>query len=76
MTRARVAGLMSSWLLSTFDTVVIDTPRSLAIRFIVVEAIGLYRYSNWTFTGSTQYHSYSSAFGRFFKMIAASGLAM
>jgi hypothetical protein len=40
MTRARVAGLMSSWLLSTFETVVIDTPSSLAIRFMVVEAIG------------------------------------
>ncbi len=39
MTRARVAGLMSSWLLSTFETVVIDTPNSPAIRFIVVEAI-------------------------------------
>ena len=30
---------MSSWLLSTFETVVIDTPSSPAIRFIVVEAM-------------------------------------
>jgi hypothetical protein len=43
-TRARVAGLMSSWLFSTFETVVIETPSSPAIRFIVVEAMQpLYR---------------------------------
>jgi hypothetical protein len=30
---------MSSWLLRTFETVVIDTPSSPAIRFIVVAAM-------------------------------------
>ena len=33
---ARVASLMSPWLLSTFETVVMDTPSSPAMRFIVV----------------------------------------
>jgi hypothetical protein len=39
ITRARVAGLMSSWLFSTFETVVIDTPSSPAMRFMVVAAM-------------------------------------
>jgi hypothetical protein len=43
-TRARVAGLMSSWWLRTLETVVIDTPSSPAMRFMVVWLIGhLYR---------------------------------
>ena len=31
-----VASLISAWLFSTFETVVIETPSSPAIRFIVV----------------------------------------